>query len=144
MNIRIISEQEIVNLRAHHLMCLPGYKGKGYDGAHKTSWDTISARLKEKPDTFIRIVDGQDDLCANCPNAKGKNGISCNMKFLEKLDNKVKELLNITTGTIMTWKEIMNKMFSIMNKDKHKEMCGNCEWRKFGLCNDTFDKKQAA
>ncbi len=138
---------EILNLRAHHLLCLPGYEGKGYDGQHKTSWDTISEQLKEHPDTFVRITDGKDDLCKNCPNAVGKNGKRCNSDFLATLDEKVKGLLNIATGTIMTWQEYMQKVFSIMNKDNHKELCGKCEWRKYGLCEDTFDtnsKKKAA
>ena len=131
---------EILNIRAHHFLCLPGYEGKGYDGAHKTSWDTISQQLKDNPDTFVRVVDGQDDLCKNCPNLKGINGKKCNMPFLEKLDNKVKDLLSIKTGMIMTWKDIMDRTFFIMNKEKHKELCGNCQWRKNGLCEDTFDK----
>ena len=85
---------EVLNIRAHHFLCLPGYEGKGYDGAHKTSWDTISEQLKEHPDTFVRVVDGQDDLCKNCPNAKGINGVKCNMGFLAKLDDKCSKTIN--------------------------------------------------
>ena len=138
-----MAEPEIINIRPHHFLCIPGYQGKGYDGVHKTSWDTITYKLNENPDTFIRVVEGQDDLCKNCPNAKGENGIRCNMSFLEKLDNKVREMLNLKTGAVMTWREIMEKVFSVMTKEKHKETCGNCEWRRKGLCNDTFEKQAA-
>lgn len=134
---------EILNLRAHHLLCLPGYEGKGYDGAHKTSWDTVSERLKEHPDTFVRIVDGKDDLCKNCPNAKGVNGIKCNAGFLSTLDDKVKDMLFLKTGLVLTWNQLMERVYAIMNKDNHKELCGNCEWRRAGLCEDTFDKNAA-
>ncbi len=134
---------EIINLRAHHLLCLPGYEGKGYDGVHKTSWDKISKQLKENPDTYIRITDGKDDLCRNCPNAKGVNGIKCNTDFLAKLDSKVKELLFLKTGLILTWNQLMERVYAIMNKNNHKELCGNCEWRRQGLCEDTFEKKAA-
>ena len=122
---------------------MPGYEGKGYDGAHKTSWDTISEKLKENPDTFVRVVDGQDDLCKNCPNAKGVNGIKCNTGFLAQLDEKVKNMLNLTNGMVLTWQEIMNRVFSVMNKDNHEELCGDCFWRKAGLCQDTFEKQAA-
>ncbi|MCR5261299.1 MAG: DUF1284 domain-containing protein [Candidatus Gastranaerophilales bacterium] len=135
---------EVLNIRAHHFLCLPGYQGNGYDGAHKTSWDTVSQQLKEHPDTFVRIVDGQDDLCKNCPNAQGKNGIKCNMGFLAQLDEKVKDMFGFKTGMVMTWEAIMEKVRSVMNKDNHKELCGNCEWRRAGLCEDTFEKKKAA
>lgn len=135
---------EVLNIRAHHFLCLPGYEGKGYDGAHKTSWDTISEQLKEHPDTFVRVVDGQDDLCKNCPNAKGINGVKCNMGFLAKLDDKVKDMLSLSTGMVMSWQDIMSRVFSIMNKENHKELCGNCEWRRIGLCEDTFESKKAA
>ena len=134
---------EVLNIRAHHFLCLPGYEGKGYDGAHKTSWDTISAKLKENPDTFVRVVDGQDDLCKNCPNAKGVNGVKCNSGFLAQLDDKVKSMLNLSSGMVLSWKEIMARVFSVMNKDNHNELCGDCFWRKAGLCQDTFDKKAA-
>ena len=116
---------EILNLRAHHLLCLPGYEGKGYDGAHKTSWDTVSEQLKEHPDTFVRIIDGKDDLCKNCPNAKGVNGIKCNAGFLSKLDEKVKDMLFLKTGLVLTWNQLMERVYAIMNKDNHKEVCGN-------------------
>lgn len=132
--------ENIINIRPHHFLCLPGYRGKGYDGQHKTSWDTISAELKQNPDTFVRVVEGQDDLCANCPNARGENGIRCNQRFLGQLDNKVKDMLNLSTNAVYTWQDIMNKTFNTFNKDKHQEVCGNCEWRKQGLCNDTFSK----
>lgn len=132
---------EILNLRAHHLLCLPGYKGNGYDGSHKTSWDTISAQLRENPDTFVRIIDGKDDLCKNCPNAKGANGIRCNAGFLSQLDEKVKDMLFLKTGLVLTWKQLMERAYAIMNKDNHKEACGNCEWRRAGLCEDTFSQE---
>lgn len=131
---------EVLNIRAHHLLCLPGYEGKGYDGAHKTSWDTISQQLKDNPDTYVKIVDGQDDLCKNCPNARGENGIKCNMGFLAQLDDKVKDLLFLKTGLVLTWNQLMERVYAIMNKDNHKDLCGNCEWRRAGMCENTFNK----
>ncbi|MFI5409667.1 DUF1284 domain-containing protein [Kaistia sp. UC242_56] len=51
-----------VRLRAHHLLCMLTYVGKGYTPAFCTNYDAITTRLTRGED--IEIVAGPDDVCA--------------------------------------------------------------------------------
>ena len=51
-----------VRLRAHHLLCMLTYVGKGYTPDFCTNYDAIVARLTRGED--IEIVAGPDDVCA--------------------------------------------------------------------------------
>ncbi|WP_428032671.1 DUF1284 domain-containing protein [Ancylobacter sp.] len=52
----------IIRLRAHHLLCLLTFVGKGYNPAFAASYRRIVARLDEGE--VIELVDGPDDICA--------------------------------------------------------------------------------
>lgn len=51
-----------VRLRAHHLLCLLTYVGKGYSPAFTVNYDVVVKRLAGGED--ILIVSGPDDICA--------------------------------------------------------------------------------
>lgn len=131
-----------IEMRPHHLLCLPGYKGYGYDKKHANSWDRVSASLKEYPDMRVKIVSGKDTLCTSCPN-DGSNGTTCNAKGLKTLDDKVKTLCDIKDNVVYRFNELMDKVKSVMTPNKHKELCGDCLWWNQGLCHDTFQKTSA-
>ena len=51
-----------VRLRAHHLLCLLTYVGKGYSPAFTANYDKVVRRLVGGDD--VLIVRGPDDICA--------------------------------------------------------------------------------
>jgi hypothetical protein len=51
-----------VRLRAHHLLCLLTYVGKGYTPAFTANYDVVVARLNAGED--VHLVEGPDDICA--------------------------------------------------------------------------------
>ncbi|MBZ9883277.1 DUF1284 domain-containing protein [Mesorhizobium sp. CA10] len=51
-----------VKLRAHHLLCLLTYVGKGYSPAFIANYDKVVKRLGERE--AVVIVAGPDDVCA--------------------------------------------------------------------------------
>ena len=51
-----------IRLRAHHLLCLLTYVGKGYSPAFTANYDAIAERLSRGED--ILLVSGPDDICA--------------------------------------------------------------------------------
>lgn len=126
----------IPQLRSHHLLCLPGYKGLNYNETAKTSWDNFSKMMKENPKLKIKIVDGPDSLCLNCP----KKGVNCTEESVKRLDEKVKTLLNLKTGGVYFYKALNKKLKDLLDPKKHEKICGDCFWRIYGLCKDTFQK----
>ena len=51
-----------VRLRAHHLLCILTYVGKGYTPAFTANYDEVAERVGRGED--IVLVSGPDDICA--------------------------------------------------------------------------------
>lgn len=131
-----------IELRAHHLLCLPGYKGHAYNKEHSNSWARVSQSLKQYPDIRVKIVSGRDTLCTTCPNNETAKS-RCNETILALLDNKVKMLLNLTENITYRYEELQKALKEIMTVKKHETLCGSCHWRIYGLCKDTFKKNDS-
>ena len=128
----------IISLRPHHFLCLKGYKGHSYNNVHTAYWGIISKILKDNPQTDILIQKGKDDLCTNCPSEIFKDKARCISSNVNKLDDKVINILKIKTGTQYKFSELQNKLDKIMTKDLHKKLCSSCAWWQKGLCRDSF------
>lgn len=128
-----------ITMRPHHFLCLPGYKGISYNSEHATSWDKISKSLAQYPNMRVKITLKQDTLCKKCPN-NAENKASCAEHWVKALDKKVNNLLNLEENKIYRYNEILQRVQKILNPHKHKNLCGDCEWRTYGLCKDTFKK----
>lgn len=130
---------EIYKLRAHHLMCTMGYKGYNYSEEAKNSWDEFSKAVKENPDIKVMIIDGRDSLCSNCPTGD-KFVNSCRENNVKNLDDSIRKLLSIELNQIYKYSDLCSKLFDALNPEKHAKLCGECIWRTYGLCSETFAK----
>jgi len=62
---------KIPRLRPHHLGCVAGFTGHGYDTAFTTRLAAIARRLEADPAGEILVVSGGDDVCLPCPHRDG-------------------------------------------------------------------------
>jgi len=132
-------QPHIIKIRCHHWLCLPGYKGYSYNKEHANNWDRLSKLFIQHPNTKVKIVEGKDTLCLKCPN-NGEKGKQCDDAFLSQLDEKVKNILGVEADKIYNYSQVLNRLKELLDPEKHKQLCGSCEWRHFGLCKDTFKK----
>lgn len=114
-------------LRGHHLLCLKGFQGYGYD--NEFIENMISINSKRKLDTtIIQITDSSDDICSACPNLK--NNI-CQSKIQnEKIVNMDNEILKkLDREKEYNSKELFDKIDDIFNtKESVSKICFNCMW----------------
>ncbi len=114
-------------LRGHHLLCLKGFQGYGYD--NEFIENMISINSKRKLDTtIIQITDSSDDICSACPNLK--NNI-CQSKIQnEKIVNMDNEILKkLDREKEYNSKELFDKIDDIFNtKENVSKICFNCMW----------------
>ena len=129
----------MITIRPHHLMCSAGYKGVNYNPESANNWAKIVNDLKTNPDTKIKLTLGEDSFCKECKHNR-ENGGSCDKVFVETLDKRVKDMLNIKDGAVYRFQELKEKLCAIMNPQKHQDICKECGWWKQGLCHDTFEK----
>lgn len=114
-------------LRGHHLLCLKGFQGYGYDEEFTKNMVEVNSKRKQ-PETTVTLTSSPDDICSACPNlkdgicedeTKNENIISMDNAVLNKLNSKG-EYNSI---------ELFEKIDEIFtNKESVREICFNCIW----------------
>lgn len=120
-----------IRLRAHHLLCLLTYVGKGYSPAFTVNYDAIAERLSRGED--ILLVPGPDDVCA--PVLDGPESHCRNESVVERDRLAARDVgdllaLPIQPGVRLdldaTRLERMRRAFSVGGVRK---ACDGCEWK---------------
>ncbi|SDA59462.1 DUF1284 domain-containing protein [Mesorhizobium qingshengii] len=123
-----------IRLRAHHLLCLLTYVGKGYSPAFTANYDGIAQRLSRGED--ILIVSGPDDVCA--PLLDGPEPHCLRESAVERdglAAADVEELLArpIRIGACFDLDvAILARMRQAFSAGLVRKACGGCEWNE--LC----------
>ncbi|MDX8438093.1 DUF1284 domain-containing protein [Mesorhizobium australafricanum] len=123
-----------VRLRAHHLLCLLTYVGKGYSPAFTANYDKVVERLAGGED--ILIVSGPDDICApqvdesepHClgESAAGRDAVAA---------RDVADLLGrplLAGARLELDASILARMREAFSSGLTRNACPGCEW--FELC----------
>ncbi|WP_406533639.1 DUF1284 domain-containing protein [Methanobrevibacter sp.] len=114
-------------LRGHHLLCLKGFQGYGYDDDFVENMKDINFKRK-LPETKITLASSPDDICKACPHLKNylcENNTQ-NERIVE-MDNEV--LKNLDTTKEYDSKELFEKIDAIFNtKESVSKICFNCLW----------------
>lgn len=114
-------------LRGHHLLCLKGFQGYGYDDAFVENMAEINSKRKLKK-TTITLTDSADDICKACPNLK--NNLCKDMLHNEnivQMDREVLKKLDIEKEHNSL--ELFEKIDNIFNSQESvSKICFNCLW----------------
>ena len=116
-----------LTLRGHHLLCLQGFQGYGYDSNFIKNMTYIND-LRKNEDTIISVINDSDDICKYCPNLQ--NGICQNEKQNQEIINMDNEVLSkIDTTKKYEPTKLFNEIANIFNtKESVKYICATCSW----------------
>ncbi len=119
-----------INIRAHHLLCIQGFQGKGYSLEFIENLKEINDFLEENPSTGIKVISEVDEICHYCPHRKGDICIQGpnaeeNIKLM---DFKTLKYLELKEGKIYNYDYIMELINDKLNLNDLKEICGLCLW----------------
>ena len=115
-----------MKLRAHHLLCIRNFNGKGYNPKFiENFYDAINSLNKEP----IEIITSVDIICNKCP--FNKEGICKRKKDSEKkskqLDISVINKAGIKTSRLYAYQELQK-----LTENLHtKNICNDCEWKTY-------------
>ncbi|MGX7871866.1 DUF1284 domain-containing protein [Mesorhizobium sp. ORM6] len=123
-----------IRLRAHHLLCLLTYVGKGYSPAFTANYDGIAERLSRGED--ILLVSGPDDICAPLLDEPGPHCMRDSAAARDQLAARdVEELLarpihagvhlDLDAATVI-------RMRQAFSSGLVRKACVGCEWNE--LC----------
>jgi len=119
-----------INIRAHHLLCMKYFKGKGYSPEFVSNFYKVIKSLENNP--IIRITNGVDIICSACPRSKEKRCVEKDSSFegeMTEKDNKVIRYLGIELNAGIKIKKARNLVDQ--NLEKLKEICEGCEWLEY-------------
>lgn len=116
-------------LRGHHLLCLQGFQGYGYDEDFVKNMTEIN-QIRKSGEATISITNEADDICKACPNLKNnlcKDEIQ-NARIIS-MDNEVLSKLNPSKEYDSI--DLFEKVQKLFNSKENVNMiCSKCMWHK--------------
>jgi len=134
-----------MKLRAHHLLCLFGFRGLGYSKDFVKNFAKVLKQIKDKPQLLLEIIDRPDCICARCPHQKNngcqKNGLNSERQVRDR-DNLIIKRLGIRKGYRAYAGDIFNFISRNIFPQDLTEICIGCEWLKYGYCVEGLRQKR--
>jgi hypothetical protein len=123
----------MIKLRPHHLLCIPRFKLGGYDAEIRNKTRAIQKKIKQNPQTKVKMIYGPDDICASCCFCINKKCAKEKdlYKVIRKIDEKVRKYLKIRKNQIFPAKEIFGLALEKIPNKRLKNFCGKCEFLRF-------------
>jgi len=122
-------------LRAHHLGCVPGFTGHGYDRVFTDRLAAIASALAADPTHPILVVQGADDVCASCPH---RDGTRCIREpsadaAVNAHDAAFLRALSLAPGDLVTPAAVRDRIDrSPAIRKALRDACTGCPWT--GVC----------
>ena len=130
-----------MKLRAHNLLCIQGFLGKGYDAAFVANMTRVVASLDDT--ALVTVVAAPDALCAACPWLQ-RSGCALHGEGTETgivhQDRDVSGRLGIADGETLPWAEIAARIARSVAPEDLDSICGACPWLALGHCRDGLRK----
>ena len=114
-------------LRGHHLLCLKGFQGYGYDDDFVKNMTCVNSKRK-LDSTTVSIINSPDDICRACPNlSDGLCESEAQNERIIHMDNEV--LRRIDGPQEYNAVELFEKVDEIFStRESVSEICSNCMW----------------
>lgn len=121
-----------MNIRGHHLLCLPRVKGGGYSKKFSENFFRIQKRIRKNPDAEIKIVRSCDEICHVCPfEKKNKCAKEKSSNYWVRVqDNKVIKKLKIKENEKWKAGDIFNLSFKKIKDRELRDICRGCQFLK--------------
>ena len=120
----------MLTIRAHHLLCVLGFRGYGYSEDFIENLTKISKEVKKKS-TVIKIISQKDDVCKYCPNSATKCKEDIEPKSIDEL---VLLKLKIRSGSVLKSEAIYAKVIKNIEVNDLDNICSSCTWLEKGWC----------
>lgn len=128
-----------IRLRAHHLLCMLTYVGKGYTPGFTVNYDRVAVRLRGGED--IEIVSGPDDICAPLLDDEdahcfAQSVIGRDARAIDAIGRWLGESLDIGQRLVPD-EAFIEKMRAGFLHGHLRQPCSGCEWAT--LCDRVAD-----
>lgn len=116
----------MIELRAHHLLCIRGFQGLGYDKAFVENFARVVKALEDDPS--IVVTAREDVICARCPH--NLDGCIKGPKAQE-LDERVLRELGFRADAVGKASAVLRRVEERIPPRRVTEVCRGCEWHRY-------------
>jgi len=134
-----------LTIRGHHLLCLLGFRGRGYSPAFVEAMRRVSEVFRYVPDASIVLVTRCDVICAWCPHnidEECRKSTDAASRIKDK-DAAILKKLGFRANSRTTPREAWEKVKERFMPDDITAMCGRCQWLELGYCQEGLTKLRA-
>jgi hypothetical protein len=116
-----------IRIRAHHLLCIQGFQGYGYNSDFIKHLEKIITFLDLNPHSKLQIVLETDEICSHCPYEQES---FCNRDTeIGKIDIRIIERASIDVKKFYSFKEVQKLINEYLNHQDIMDICGKCSWK---------------
>lgn len=131
-----------LTIRAHHLLCILGFRGFGYSEKFTSNMGDVVEKLRSDHIFPVILVVGCDVICAACPhNKEGKclKEVDSEAKSVS-LDQKILSRLGFEPGAQVSSCEGWERIKERITSEDMCELCRDCEWWGLGYCMEGLER----
>ncbi len=125
-----------LEIRAHHLLCILGFRGLGYSQEFIVKMGKVVKELDTKATFPITVIAECDVICASCPHNRSNKCLkeADSESKVKNQDLAVLQRLGFEIGAQMpagnAWARVKEKIAP----EDIVEICSDCEWLELGYC----------
>ena len=125
-----------LRVRAHHLLCILGFRGLGYSEEFIATMGKVVKSLCSNSTFPVILVAECDIICASCPHNKGSKCLKeANSESKVKTqDLEVLHRLSFEAGAQIPAGKVWAKIKERLSFKDMAEICRDCEWLELGYC----------
>ena len=150
--------EQVMELRAHHLLCMPMYSGHGYSEDFCRHMEEV-IKIVRMGNVKLRILASPDEVCSSCPNLQPPSeeqrdleGARMNLSLIRSKDGRLTrrsckhetktaekdsmllQAFGLTEGTVYSIAKLAETVKNNMTEESFEKSCHKCSWREQGLC----------
>ena len=128
------------------VLCLMGFRGKGYSGSFVAEMSDVHRQLQTDPEQPVRLISSPDRLCAACPNLRDGGCTLQGPKHEDHMraqDEDVLRRLGLAAGGVYPWRVVLDRVRAGIRGSDLPAICTTCPWLSLGWCAEGVDALRA-
>jgi len=131
-----------LKIRAHHLLCLLGFRSLGYSQEFITTMGKVVENLRSNSTFPIILVAECDIICTSCPHNKGNKCLkeADSESKVKTRDLEVLHRLGFEAGAQIPAGKAWTRIKERLSFEHIAEICRDCEWLELGYCVEGLER----
>ena len=131
-----------LKIRAHHLLCLLGFRGLGYSQEFIAVMGKVVKKVRPNSVFPITVIAECDIICASCPHNREDKCLKevDSERKVKARDLEVLQRLGLEVGAQVPAAKAWTRIKGRLSSRDLAEICRDCEWLGLGYCAEGLER----